>query len=365
VAEELRIIRGDKLADLILQGRLIEHYYSSQGFLLEDDVLSEEERFLSTDTLLLEDEEILLEKLFDRLKAVLRDKLKSITKIVGQLGGKPLQKVKELGRKAIDALKNSMRRHGMGDELADKIIKHVESRGKTPTVIASVLMALANAMKSKAGRSAIKDADFSMINDLIDQAEEVTVEPVSEPPPTEPAPDDFGNLTYVDLWNNIINPVNFSSKMRQYATQPIDITDVKFTAYPKDNQLKCTCVARSESEREGRKYDPVVIFSSVEYADDDNPNNLTFMATNNETYNVYPIKMRSSYVKARCTCLDFYYRFALWNWQAGAIYGDKPKPYTRVPGSNRGPVNPNKVPGVCKHIIKFVEELQNNGLVKQ
>jgi len=64
-------------------------------------------------------------------------------------------------------------------------------------------------------------------------------------------------------------------------------------------------------------------------------------------------------VKVRCDCHDFRWRFAYYDHQSGALYGATPPPYTPVPGSTRGPVNPKHLPGLCKHLMAAVKDLRN------
>lgn len=55
-------------------------------------------------------------------------------------------------------------------------------------------------------------------------------------------------------------------------------------------------------------------------------------------------------VRVRCGCSDFRFRFAWEDRAVQALYGGPPKKYTRKPGSNRPPVNPEHMYGICKHI---------------
>lgn len=62
-------------------------------------------------------------------------------------------------------------------------------------------------------------------------------------------------------------------------------------------------------------------------------------------------KKRQNYVRVRCTCFDFRHRFAWEDKAVNALYGGAPAKYTPKPGSNRPPVNPDHIPGMCKHLI--------------
>jgi hypothetical protein len=67
-------------------------------------------------------------------------------------------------------------------------------------------------------------------------------------------------------------------------------------------------------------------------------------------------------VMLRGMCSDIRFRFSWWlkqnkAWIAGV------KKYKKVPGSTRPPVNPKKVMGACKHVTRFIEVLQQNGVI--
>lgn len=67
---------------------------------------------------------------------------------------------------------------------------------------------------------------------------------------------------------------------------------------------------------------------------------------------------RKNYVRVRCGCQDFRFRFA-WEDRANkCLYGGVPKSYTRKPGSTRPPVNPAHIPGMCKHVFQCALSVQ-------
>lgn len=64
-------------------------------------------------------------------------------------------------------------------------------------------------------------------------------------------------------------------------------------------------------------------------------------------------------VRVRCGCQDFRHRFAWEDRAVGALYGGVPKSYKPVPGSNRPPVNPDHIPGFCKHVFQCAMTIQH------
>lgn len=69
-------------------------------------------------------------------------------------------------------------------------------------------------------------------------------------------------------------------------------------------------------------------------------------------------------VRVNCSCLSYYFYFGYYNWANDCHYGPKPRAYQKVPGSNRGSVNPTNSPGTCKHLNAFARLLQDSGKIK-
>lgn len=151
------------------------------------------------------------------------------------------------------------------------------------------------------------------------------------------------------------------TKKRQYATDPIQIVQLKIIPYIGTKALYIKGLARNPTS--GKKYDTQVFFSQVEYENENTPENITFMANDQKEYNIQPIDLATNNIRVRCNCLDFYHRFALWDFNDGSIFGAKPKPYRRKT-VHYPPVNPQQTPGVCKHIIKTITALQHAKMVK-
>lgn len=64
-------------------------------------------------------------------------------------------------------------------------------------------------------------------------------------------------------------------------------------------------------------------------------------------------------IRVRCSCLDFYHTYALWDYNSGCLFGTKPRPYKRKT-TTRPPRNPNHYPGMCKHIYNSLLLFQTN-----
>jgi hypothetical protein len=66
-----------------------------------------------------------------------------------------------------------------------------------------------------------------------------------------------------------------------------------------------------------------------------------------------------NWCRVRCSCSDFKHRFAWEDRDVNALFGAPPAKYTPVPGSNRPPVNPEHIPGMCKHIFGCAKGLEH------
>lgn len=165
-------------------------------------------------------------------------------------------------------------------------------------------------------------------------------------------------LTFQQLQQNTktFTPV---SKRRQFAIDPIVITDLKITPAVSSNKLTVMGVAKSNN----KEYQPTILFNNVVYEDQDQADNITFKASDGRILHILPIDLRKSHVKVKCDCLDFYWRFATWNFAQHALINKPPKLYQRKT-TTRPPANIKKTPGICKHIIKLSVALQQSGLLK-
>lgn len=59
-----------------------------------------------------------------------------------------------------------------------------------------------------------------------------------------------------------------------------------------------------------------------------------------------------------CGCDNQYYMWWWANKKVKAHEGSSYKPYVKVPGSTREPLNPLNIPGMCKHLVYLVKELK-------
>ncbi|TFH11190.1 MAG: hypothetical protein E4H14_01160 [Candidatus Thorarchaeota archaeon] len=162
--------------------------------------------------------------------------------------------------------------------------------------------------------------------------------------------------TYNQLRQNI--QVGFpDTQKRQHATGEVNVGNIQFV--PVANGLQINAQSRSNSHN----YAQSMIFTGVETAPEGAPDTASYMGTDGETHNITPIALAGSRAKVNCSCLDFHYRFAKLNYSADALVGNPPPLYQRKT-QTRPPANPARVPGICKHIIRLVDMLKQQGILR-
>jgi hypothetical protein len=149
----------------------------------------------------------------------------------------------------------------------------------------------------------------------------------------------------------------FDTKKRQHVTGTVAISNIKYIPYRKSNGLNIEATVTSGSN----KYDCSMSFQDVFYEDSDSNQVVTFTAVDNSEYHVHKIANDVNDVKVKCTCMDFYYRFAYANYQKDGLEGNPPPPYVKK--TDRPPVNPTNAPGLCKHLIKLDDQLKTIGII--
>ena len=161
-----------------------------------------------------------------------------------------------------------------------------------------------------------------------------------------------------------------NTTLRQHATQPVIIKNISWNAY---RGLK-TLFVKALAQNEDREYNPIILFKEISYQDFDGEisydwdtgiasgkNAVKIMTNIGRPYALNKISLENNNVNLRCNCPDFRWRFSYYNHVDESLYGRKPAKYHAMI-TNRPPVNPLELPGMCKHLIKFVEVLEKAGI---
>lgn len=150
---------------------------------------------------------------------------------------------------------------------------------------------------------------------------------------------------------------NFLSNRKQNSSK-VQVVRTIFIPSMDSESLEVRATTNSAKQR----YRTSMIFDEIEFLDEKEPNCATILGTDRNEYYLNRITINNVDVRVKCTCLDFYYRFATWNAGDDSLIGKPPPPYIKK--TNRPPVNPAKVPGICKHIIKLTDKLIQQQLFK-
>lgn len=163
---------------------------------------------------------------------------------------------------------------------------------------------------------------------------------------------------YTKLRSNIDRHMN-PPTARQNAPVKPQVKTIRYTPYPGNSTLRAEA---SVTSSESQNHQVSIQFSKVTFELSDSPTNITYITSVGSEQSMAPIRLNNTMVKVRCTCLDFKFRFATWNFNDNSLIGDNPPPYIRKT-VNRPEVNPKKVPGVCKHVISVVANMKKQGMI--
>ena len=141
--------------------------------------------------------------------------------------------------------------------------------------------------------------------------------------------------------------------MRQHATGPIKIDELRITPFLGMNTLLVRCNATNEN----RIYQPLILFRKVNFQG----NGASIIASDdNQKYNFTPLSEKTD-TRVRCQCGDFHWRFNYCDWTEKTLYGNKRSRY--ISKNLRPSVNPTESIGICKHIMKFMEKLKQERII--
>ena len=142
-----------------------------------------------------------------------------------------------------------------------------------------------------------------------------------------------------------------NTRKRQHATHPIVIERINWTPFVGMKTLLVKGLAKSES----KEYNTLVLFKGVAYHDGKAEGVIPLMASDEKEYYLEQLSLGNTDVLVRCNCPDFHWRFNYFDHLDKSLHGVKRSKYEALhrPGS----ANPQKLPGVCKHLIKFMQVL--------
>ena len=161
------------------------------------------------------------------------------------------------------------------------------------------------------------------------------------------------------LYNNTVQ--SFDTDRRASAGR-VQVVDKVFLASPNQGIVMVKAKTRSNA----KQYETQISFEGIEYQgneDDEGDNNTTsFQTPDGQDWTIVPAGFNTSEVRVSCSCLDFYYRFAVYNSKDGSLLGNPPAPYVRKTDGGE-PRNPKEVPGLCKHLMALSDDLRQERIV--
>lgn len=161
-------------------------------------------------------------------------------------------------------------------------------------------------------------------------------------------------LSYFDLegrTNTIMGPD------RKQKAGTVNLQNLTFIPMVANGNLK---IGANTTSNNGHDYWTTILIDNVQYLDEEEPNCYTFEGSDNSEYYIQRITKNSN-IKVNCSCLDFHYRFSVWDNRFKALDGNPPPPYVRKT-QTRPSVNPMQSPGLCKHIIGLMDDLRSQNL---
>jgi len=146
---------------------------------------------------------------------------------------------------------------------------------------------------------------------------------------------------------------------RKQSAGRVQVVKMVFLAYPNQNAVAVGATTRSSA----KQYETKIYFDDVTFLgeEDDQTGSVSFKTADGQEYFIEPISYTGTDAKVRCSCLDFHYRFSVWNDAEGSLLGKSPEPYIKV--TDRPPVNPDRIAGLCKHLMKLAEKLKQERIL--
>lgn len=157
-----------------------------------------------------------------------------------------------------------------------------------------------------------------------------------------------------DLYMSAVEAFPHTNK-RQHAIDPVVVKSVNWIPYLGMKTLLC----RGLVESDGQEYNPIIQFKKVRFLEPQ-PGVVEIKADDGSYY-IERMFNDINDVNVRCNCPDFRYRFSYYNYVDHSLFGRKHQHY--IANGIGPPANPAELPGICKHIMKVMQVLNNEGIL--
>ena len=165
-------------------------------------------------------------------------------------------------------------------------------------------------------------------------------------------------LLELSLSNMKNNVRRYFGQEREQRSNRVNVVNYDIIPFIPEKSL----LIKSRMRGEHGNYTPQIRFSNVQFSNEQQPGFVAAKGVDGSDFFVRQFTAAQTQAKVRCNCLDFYYRFSVWNKAKNSLEGDPPKPYIKKTDS--APQNPNHVAGSCKHIMKLATFLRSEGILR-
>lgn len=149
---------------------------------------------------------------------------------------------------------------------------------------------------------------------------------------------------------------------RETKSNRVQIKNVEYIPMVQEGMLQVR--ANTYSEPGVGPYQTVIVLNDVQFIDENTYNELNqanenvseLTSSGGTSFYIQYEPANTVDVRVRCTCEDFRWRFSAYNYSDGSLQGEPPDTYVKK--TDRPSVNPGNTPGVCKHLLKFKNELE-------
>jgi hypothetical protein len=113
----------------------------------------------------------------------------------------------------------------------------------------------------------------------------------------------------------------------------------------------------------GHEYTPMILFKNVVYhARREREEWVEIVANDGRNYVFERLGYDANDVLVRCNCPDFQWRFNFFDHEDSSLYGRKRRRYEAI--ADPGSANPNRMPGMCKHLMQLAATINNSGILE-
>jgi len=131
--------------------------------------------------------------------------------------------------------------------------------------------------------------------------------------------------------------------------------------HPRTQQLVVRAQVKALTDKSRTAYPETITFFRVTSKEQaDAVHKIPVQLPAGQTVYIKQLSVKDNPVNLRCNCKNFYFMWQWWDFKQKALAGPRMKPYVRKtppPPEGRPFVNPEKLPGLCKHLHGTMQKL--------